>query len=277
MKRYTVNIVPRNILIVGLIALFMVLVAYGWLMLHSQSQRVHRMKQYYSLMLPSLNAVQSFILMANQSKMLSVNWVYLPADGESKASLRKLQQEQYPILKDKLLKYSIAWNEEQSTQINLALIRFDTLIAVQENGIMANLVTIDNYEDPLVKLLAEDAVESAVIPRANAILASLTILAEQQRIAMEAYEKEAVQTTIDDSRINSLFIIAAVTICLFCLIMSLFIVRSVQPHIPFANGTTPDANAALTKIRIIEWIAKTENEELISQLDDIHKSTSIVK
>lgn len=277
MKRYTVNIVPRNILIVGLIALFMVLVAHGWLMLHSQSQRVHRMKQYYSLMLPSLNAVQSFILMTNQSKMLSVNWVYLPADGESKASLRKLQQEQYPILKDKLLKYSIAWNEEQSTQINLALIRFDTLIAVQENGIMANLVTIDNYEDPLVKLLAEDAVESAVIPRANAILTSLTTLAEQQRIAMEAYEKEAVQTTIDDSRINSLFIIAAVTIGLFCLIMSLFIVRSVQPHIPFANGTTPDANAALTKIRIIEWIAKTENEELISQLDDIHKSTSIVK
>ncbi|WP_333820245.1 hypothetical protein, partial [Ohtaekwangia sp.] len=272
-----VNIVPRNILIVGLIALFMVLVAHGWLMLHSQSQRVHRMKQYYSLMLPSLNAVQSFILMTNQSKMLSVNWVYLPADGESKASLRKLQQEQYPILKDKLLKYSIAWSEEQSTQINLALIRFDTLIAVQENGIMANLVTIDNYEDPLVKLLAEDAVESAVIPRANAILTSLTTLAEQQRIAMEAYEKEAVQTTIDDSRINSLFIIAAVTIGLLCLIMSLFIVRSVQPHIPFANGTTPDANAALTKIRIIEWIAKTENEELISQLDDIHKSTSIVK
>ena len=277
MKRYTVNIVPRNILIVGLIALFMVLVAHGWLMLHSQSQRVHRMKQYYSLMLPSLNAVQSFILMTNQSKMLSVNWVYLPADGESKASLRKLQQEQYPILKDKLLKYSIAWSEEQSTQINLALIRFDTLIAVQENGIMANLVTIDNYEDPLVKLLAEDAVESAVIPRANAILTSLTTLAEQQRIAMEAYEKEAVQTTIDDSRINSLFIIAAVTIGLLCLIMSLFIVRSVQPHIPFANGTTPDANTALTKIRIIEWIAKTENEELISQLDDIHKSTSIVK
>ncbi|HEY9044994.1 MAG TPA: hypothetical protein VIN08_03830 [Ohtaekwangia sp.] len=274
MRRYAANIIPRNILIAGLIILLGVLTYHAWITLREQEQRVQAMKHYYSNLRPSLDAVQSLILMTNESKMLATNWVYLAADAESKNSLRQLQQVRYPALKEKLLKYSIAWNDHQRDRIQLELLRFDTLIAVQENGVMANLITIDNYEDPLVKLLAEDAVESAIIPRANTIIAALTPIAAEQQAAIEAEEKAAIHSAIDHSRISSLYLVAGITLSLFCLITSLFIVKSVSQPTSLTATTAISADAAIKKIRIIEWIASTSNEDVITQIEDVQKSTT---
>jgi hypothetical protein len=63
----------------------------------------------------------------------------------------------------------------------------DTLLNVQKESIMANLQSFENYEDPLTKLLAEDAIESQIIPRTSDLISRLNrIAAKQNQVTLKS-------------------------------------------------------------------------------------------
>src|SRR5688572_33340624 len=99
---------------------------------------------------PSQDAIKDFILMVTRSKMLVTNWVYLQTNQEDKNALKLLQDNEYPALQEKITKLMTTWEtDSQRHQMDTVFLKFDTLLNVQKESIMANLQSFEHYEDPL--------------------------------------------------------------------------------------------------------------------------------
>lgn len=130
---------------------------------------------------PSQNAINDFILLVTRSKMLATNWVYLQSNEEDKQSLRNLRQYEYPALAEQVRGLMPKWeSDSQRMDMDTVFMKFDSMLQVQEEGIMSQLVSFDNYEDPVTKLLAEDVVANQIIPRSNEIIEILNRIAATQ-------------------------------------------------------------------------------------------------
>ncbi len=130
---------------------------------------------------PSQDAIKDFILMVTRSKMLVTNWVYLQTNEEDKRALEHLQQNEYPRLYEDLKKLMPLWeSDSQRLWMDTVFIKFDELIKVQQENVQSTLKTFENYEDALNKLLAEDAIDSQIIPRSNDLIQRLTKIATKQ-------------------------------------------------------------------------------------------------
>lgn len=130
---------------------------------------------------PSQNAINDFILLVTRSKMLATNWVYLQSNEEDKQALRNLRNNEYPQLAALVKELMPQWeSDSQRMLMDSVFIKFDAVLQVQEEGIMKQLVSFDNYEDPVTKLLAEDVVANQIIPQSNEIIEILSRIATTQ-------------------------------------------------------------------------------------------------
>jgi PAS domain S-box-containing protein len=130
---------------------------------------------------PSQGAINDFILLVTRSKMLATNWVYLQTNEEDKQALRNLKNYEYPELSERLKKLMPMWeSDSQRTLMDTVFMQFDAMLKVQEEGITSQLVSFDNYEDPVTKLLAEDVVANEIIPQSNDIIEMLNRIAATQ-------------------------------------------------------------------------------------------------
>lgn len=130
---------------------------------------------------PSQDAINDFILLVTRSKMLATNWVYLQSNEEDKQSLRNLRQYEYPALAEKVRGLMPKWeSDSQRMLMDSVFLKFDVMLQIQEEGIMSQLVSFDNYEDPVTKLLAEDVVANQIIPQSNDIIEILNRIAVTQ-------------------------------------------------------------------------------------------------
>ena len=129
---------------------------------------------------PSQDAIKDFILMVTRSKMLVTNWVYLQTNQEDKNALRVAgQRVSCPAGKDHQAHADMG-KRQPALWMDTVFLKFDTLLNAQKQSIMANLQSFENYEDPLTKLLAEDAIESQIIPRTSDLITRLNRIAAKQ-------------------------------------------------------------------------------------------------
>src|SRR5688572_17347591 len=180
-KKFRLRLTIGNKILGGfliLIALFIVnvfiIVSRGTIV----DDTVNRSSEVYR---PSQAAIKDFTLMVTRSKMLVTNWVYLQTNQEDKDALKALQDNEYPALYDRIKKLMPKWeSDSQKIWMDTAFVKFDRLIKTQQESIMSTLQTFENYEDPTAKFLAEDAVESQVIPRTTELINLLTKVAKMQ-------------------------------------------------------------------------------------------------
>jgi putative methionine-R-sulfoxide reductase with GAF domain/HAMP domain-containing protein len=183
---------------------------------------------------PSKDALNEFILTVTKAKMLVTNWVYLQTNQEDKQALRQLQDFDYPALKDKITKLTLTWeSDSQRMMMDTIFHEFDTLLSIQKETIMANLQSFENYEDPLTKLLAEDAIESQVIPRTNDIINRLNRVALDQTAISDQADKEVISSV--DNLKNVTLLLAAVTV-IIGLVSAFFLMRNITVPINFLKN-----------------------------------------
>lgn len=189
---------------------------------------VTRSKDVYR---PSQDAIQQLILMVTRSKMLVTNWVYLQTNQEDKNALIELQDFEYPKLRGEIQKLMPTWDSDsQRMEMNVVFDKFDTLISIQKKDIMANLQSFENYEDALVKLLAEDAVESQVINRTTDLITRLNKIADRQNALTTASDDDVV-SSINSLRNYTLFLGGAIII--ISLVSAFFLRRSITRPVNF--------------------------------------------
>jgi PAS domain S-box-containing protein len=130
---------------------------------------------------PSQDAIKEFVLLVTRSKMLVTNWVYLQTNQEDKNALLQLQDYDYPALREKINKLMPTWeSDSQRHLMDTVFIKFDQLLELQKESIMSSLQSFENYEDPLTKLMAEDVIESQVIPQTSDLINRLNRIAKIQ-------------------------------------------------------------------------------------------------
>src|SRR5690606_16561672 len=96
-------------------------------------------------------------------------------------ALRNLRNNEYPQLAATVRDLMPLWeSDSQRMLMDSVFKKFDAVLKVQEAGIMKQLVSFDNYEDPVTKLLADDAVANQVIPQSNEIIEILSHIATMQ-------------------------------------------------------------------------------------------------
>jgi len=133
-------------------------------------------KQSQEVINPITDAVNDFIYLVTRSKMLITNWVYLQTNEDDKNALRAIHDHEYLEVKNRILQYSSSIEYGEGVlQPDSAFIQFEALLDI-EQGIMTELDAFEDYEDPIKKFMAEESIESEILPRsANLIIYLETI------------------------------------------------------------------------------------------------------
>jgi len=183
---------------------------------------------------PSQDAIKDFILMVTRSKMLVTNWVYLQTNQEDKNALLQLQDYEYPALRESITKLMPTWeSDSQRMWMDTVFFKFDTLLNTQRQSIMANLQSFENYEDPLTKLLAEDAVESQIIPRTSDLINRLNrIAAKQNQVTL----KSDVDVIDSIRSLRNYTLILGAGIIVIGLMSAVFLMRSITKPVNFLKN-----------------------------------------
>lgn len=146
----------------ALIIIFSVNAAYSVFTIYKGNEIIRQSQEVIN---PITEAVKDFTDVVKDSKSLTTNWVYLQTNEDDKNALRAIHDHEYIEVKNRILQYSsaIEFGEDIITP-DSAFIKFDELLEI-EKGIMTDLSTFEDYEDPIKKFMAEESIESEVIPR----------------------------------------------------------------------------------------------------------------
>lgn len=182
---------------------------------------------------PSKDAINDFILLVTRARMLSTNWVYLQSNEEDKNALRDLQDKGYPDLKKRINQLKVNWDPNRAKRIDSLFASFEALIKIQKESIQANLQKFENYEDPTVKFLAENSIESEVTPMTNVIIKKLNAMAnEQTKVTTESDVK--VLNSIDT--LKNLTLILGGVFLIISLISAFYLLSSVTKPVNFLKN-----------------------------------------
>ncbi|HYG19330.1 MAG TPA: GAF domain-containing protein [Ohtaekwangia sp.] len=206
---------------------------------------------------PSQDAIKDFKLMVIQSKMLVTNWVYLQTNQEDKNALRQLQDYDYPALRNNISKLMPTWeSDSQRWWMDTVFLKFDTLLSLQKENVMASLQSFENYEDPLTKLMAEDAIESQIIPRTTEIIRKLDrIIAKQDEVTDRSDSN--VMESITSLRYYTLILGSGIII--IGLLSAFFLRRAITRPVNFLKNVV----IKLGRGELVEEKqAKTSNDEI---------------
>jgi methyl-accepting chemotaxis protein/PAS domain-containing protein len=173
---------------------------------------------------PSKESISEFVLMVTQTKMLVTNWVYLQTNVDDKKALELVINNEYPALKKKISTLAPNWNEDQRNMMDTVFQKFELLIQEAQENIIQKLVSFENYEDPLTKLLAEDAIESQIIPQSNELIDRLNAIANVQLAITEKSDKDITRST---SELYYYTLILGGVIVLLGFLIATLIIRSI--------------------------------------------------
>ncbi|MEJ2003396.1 MAG: GAF domain-containing protein [Cyclobacteriaceae bacterium] len=227
----------------GLIILFVINAA---IIFYNAYRIDSEVNQSSEVIRPSKEAINDFILMVTRSKMLITNWVYLQSNVDDKEALKELHTREYPELKEELTHLQAQWESDtQRVYLDSAFSTFEKLIDT-EKEIMGQLVTFENYEDPLIKLLSEDAIESQVIPKTNDVIGLLEEVANRQEEVTADSDESMIKAT---AQLRYITIILGGILVLIGFVSSYVMNRSITPPINYlkdivqklGKGQLPDA------------------------------------
>ena len=234
----------------ALIVIFAINAAIGILTIDSNNKII---KETSEIIDPSAEAIDDFNLLVTESKMLITNWVYLQSNQEDKDALKDLQEFRYPELKERLVNLTQSWDkEEQRLTLDSIFTNFEALIEI-EKSVMNSLQTFENYEDPMVKLLAEDQIESEVLPRTKELKAQLMGLGDEKREESNTAEENLVTSS---DKLKQIIIILGIAIVVIGLIGAFTLTINITRPINFVKdiilklgkGDLPEQNQKKIKV-----------------------------
>ena len=137
---------------------------------------------------PSMDALNSLTLMATKSKMYITNWVYLQSNVDDKEALKTLHEIEYPQLKEEINILKKSWPQDQRLAMDSIFMSFESLLET-EKGIMSQLVTFEDYDDPFLVMEIRDKLDMTVLPETKRLttqLEKLVTIKEKETVAAEA-------------------------------------------------------------------------------------------
>jgi signal transduction histidine kinase/ActR/RegA family two-component response regulator len=192
--------------------------------------RHNRLAEHYSNVIdPSLQSLYALRRMVSESKMYMTSWVFLRSN-QDKDSLLEIHRKRYAALKADLTRYSLLWDEDQGRKgaqgrdsLRIVFTSFEQLLSV-EKKVMASLKQVGDYDDPRIRLKAEQQVGEEVLPRAGVLTAQVnTIISVSQSIGRQA-TADIVQSS---ARLQYLIVGFSITTLAMGLLLSSLMTRGI--------------------------------------------------
>ncbi len=179
----------------GLIVIILVVIIHAvvsYLIIDHNNAQVTRM---INVINPYVEGLDELNLMATESKMYTTNWIYLQVEEDDKESLKEIQKERYPALRDKLLqRVSKLERKEEEAGLKKIFKEFERLITTQQL-IMIKLSSFDDYENPLRKFQAVEMLEEEIIPAADSLTNHLSVLILENKQQAEALKNDVISSS----------------------------------------------------------------------------------
>jgi serine phosphatase RsbU (regulator of sigma subunit) len=160
--------VTIGFLFVIIVVILNVIVSY--LILRKNNATIGRMTEVIN---PYMETMEEFNLLVTESKMYSTNWVYLQNSTDDKHNLQDLHRSKYPKLKRRINEFLVLLNKKADKDSMEAIFSGFEHLLIEEKKIMNTLITFEDYENPKKKFVAEDLVESEVLPRTDVLMKAL--------------------------------------------------------------------------------------------------------
>lgn len=173
---------------------------------------------------PTLENLEEFNLLITRSRMFISNWVYLPNNNNDKSNLVQLNNKNYPELKQKLTRLTKTWRSDGHVEkVEKLFKEYETVIREQEK-IMKSLVKFDDYQDPYQKFLAEEQLESEIIPSTNRMMVNL-----RELITFKKAEASRMQDAMLQDNEHLLMIVFTLAVLIIVSVMSagIYLMKSV--------------------------------------------------
>jgi len=232
-KKFSIRFTIGNKIFAGFLSLIVLFIINATIIFFTGNNIDNVVGQSSTTIRPSKDAINEFILMVTRSKMLITNWVYLPSNTEDKQALRDLQNFDYPALKDRITQLMPQWeSDSQRMLMDTVLTKFEVMMASQKE-IMSQLVTFENYEDALTKLLAEDAIESQIIPQTTGII---NMLGKVARIQAEVTAESDEQLTTSAINLRNITLILSAITVILGLVFAFLIIRSITVPVDYLKN-----------------------------------------
>ncbi|MEO5978720.1 MAG: GAF domain-containing protein [Chryseolinea sp.] len=261
-KKFRIRLTIGNKILAGFLILIALFIVNASIIFWKKSVIDNVVNSSSKVYRPSRDAVKDFILMVTRSKMLVTNWVYLQTNQEDKNALRQLQDYEYPALRETLSGLMTTWeSDSQRLWMDTVFLKFDTLLNVQKQSIMANLQSFENYEDPLTKLLAEDAVESQIIPRASDLIARLNRINAKQN---EVTVKSDIDIIESVRSLGNYTLILGAIIIVIGLMSAILLMRSITKPVNFLKNVV----VKLGKGELVEEKQTTASSDEIGEMSN---------
>ena len=209
---------------------------------------------------PSESELNQLYTLVDESKMLIKNWVFIEQKEGTpdKQKLVNLHQSSYPQVISRLSVLKSKWEPEDQAIFNKLKLSIDTLF-LQQAQIMAQLSTIDNYNDPMVAFNINPQVEQggSVILLTDNILKDLNKLL-QKHISNVTSGSEKMRSSFN--AFQSFIVIMGILTIIIAILTSFITVRSIDQPIKYirgmifmmSEGVLPDAKIATSSDEIGE-------------------------
>lgn len=229
-----VRLTIGNKILGGFLMLIMIFVFYVVYSVVTNRDNNSKINESSEIINPSANYLEDFKLLVIRSQMFITNWVYLPKNNEDKENLKEIHSLEYPELKNNLQDLMVYWKSQASVkEMDSIFIKYEDLLAIQKESVMDKLRTFDDYEDPMIKFMAEDAIESSIIPQSSAIVKELDKVittknqeANTAEIAVVTSSQELTKTTI----------ILGIVISVAGIFLALFMAKSITRPINYLKN-----------------------------------------
>lgn len=202
-----------------LVALFVVNGIFAIIHLEKVRTLSHRITYVVN---PSLQKLEDLNRMMIESKMYSTNWVHLRANQTDKDALLEIHRRNYKALKNELEMLSIRWQSNAlADSLHKVFTDFESVLEV-EQLIITSLQKFEDYDDPVIKLQAEQIIGDSIIPKTTAMMASL------ERISVYGYEiLRNEQTNLERYSRTLRLIVVFLGLTIFCagLFLSIYMAR----------------------------------------------------
>ena len=184
------RIFASNLIIIS-VALISSLLSLGMLTT-SQSMLHHS----FSVITPSVEAINDLLLLVTRSKMYITNWIHLPDNIDDKEDLNLLHNEQFPEVKDRISKLKRDWqNKENVYRVDSIIIAFDDIIQT-EKEVMNTLNRSEDYNDGAKREKAIRLVNEMIIPNSNTLIKNLEAL-EASKLKEKQTDGDLVENSLN--------------------------------------------------------------------------------
>jgi PAS domain S-box-containing protein len=192
---WKLNTIGQRVLAGNLIIIIVALLSSSLsLVMLTRSQSM--LHQSFSVITPSVEAINDLLLLVTRSKMYITNWIHLPDNIDDKEDLILLHNEQFPEVKDRISTLKRDWqNKENVHRVDSIIIAFDDILQTEQE-VMNTLNRSEDYNDGNKREKAIRLVNDMIIPNSNTLIKNLEDL-EVNKLKEKQADVDSVERSLN--------------------------------------------------------------------------------